>query len=59
MKMLDTTPQLFDREKAIAIAAELKAGDPEWDYVPKHDPKGTGFSFIEVFDENGELVGKV
>ena len=59
MKKLDTTPTLYSREKSIAVAAELKAGDPDWDYIPKHDPKGTGYSFIEVFDEDGEFVGKV
>ena len=40
-------------------AKELKASDPEWDYRVVHDPKGTGYSFIEVFDEDGEFVARV
>ena len=57
--MLDTTHKLFTPLEAIRIAKELKENDPEWDYIVNHDPKGTGFSFIEVFDEDGEFVSKV
>lgn len=59
MKMLDMTEQLFKPADAEKVAEELNRHDEDWDYVVRHDPAGTGFSFIEVFDEDGELVGKV
>lgn len=59
MKLIDTTPTLMTKEQAITKAAELKAGDPDWDYRPVHCPKGTGYSFIEIYDEDGILLGKV
>lgn len=59
MKLIDTTSKLFSPDKAEAAAAELRAGDPDWKYVVRHDPKGTGYSFIEIFDEDGAFVGKV
>ena len=59
MKKLDTTEKLFTKEQAIKVAAELQAGDPDWKYVPVHDPSGKGFSYIEIRDENNEFVGKV
>lgn len=50
---------MFTKEKAIKIAEEMKKNDPEWTYTPVHDPKGTGFSFIAVYDENGEFISKL
>ncbi len=58
MKLIDTTHKLFAPARAETIAAELKAGDPDWDYRVVHDPKGTGDSFIEIFDENDEFVSR-
>lgn len=55
---LDTTSQLFAPALAESKASELKAGDPDWDYKVIHDPKGTGYSFIEIYDEDGEFVAK-
>ena len=57
MKTLDTTTHTFAPEDVDRVAAELKAGDPDWDYIVRHDPKGTGRSLIDIFDEDGELVG--
>ena len=57
MKLLDTTHKLFSKEKSITVAAELSADD-DWEYRPVHCPNGTGYSFIEVYDETGELIGK-
>jgi len=57
MKKLDTTAQLFEPSKAEEIAEELQDEDGEWSYVVQHDPKGTGYSFIRVYDEDGEFVG--
>lgn len=56
---LDTTSQFFTREQAERVAAEMNAGDDDWTYRPNHDPRGTGYSFIEVYDENGEFVSKL
>jgi hypothetical protein len=58
MKLLDTIETLFPPEVAEHMAAKLKLGDPDWSYVVKHDPKGNGMSYIEVYDEEGELVSK-
>jgi len=58
MKKLDTTSKLFTKEQAEKIAKEMNATD-DWTYRPIHDPKGTGYSFIEVYDENGEFVSKL
>jgi hypothetical protein len=58
MKLLDTTPSLYPPAKADAIAAALQAGDDEWTYRAIHDPKGTGFSFVNVYDEDNVLVGR-
>ena len=59
LKKIDETATLFEPAKAEALAAELQAGDPDWTYRAKHDPKGTGYSLIEIFDEAGELVGRI
>ena len=56
MKVLDTTHKCFSPDKAEKIAKEMQANDPDWIYKVKHDPKGTGYSIIEVYDENGEFV---
>jgi hypothetical protein len=56
MKKLDTTPQLFTKEEAIRIDTELNIDD-DWNYVPEHDPEGTGKSRIKVFDETNAFVG--
>jgi len=53
------TYKLFEPEKAEAVTEELCENDPDWTYVVKHDPKGTGKSFIEVYDEDGEYIGRV
>lgn len=50
--------KLMAPEKAERFAAELRAGDEDWSYVVKHCPKGTGFSFIEIYDEDGDFISK-
>lgn len=55
MKKLDTTSQLFTKEEAERIAVEMNADD-NWTYRPVHDPKSTGYSFIEVYDEDGDAA---
>jgi hypothetical protein len=55
--------KLFTPEKAEAVAAELRKadcphpGEPVWEYIVRHDPKGTGLSFIEIVDEDGNSLG--
>jgi hypothetical protein len=50
--------KLLTPAQAEAVAAELQSGDEDWKYVAIHDPKGTGWSFIEVYDEDSEFVGR-
>lgn len=57
-KIINEPARLLTREKAEALAAELNAGNDGWEYRPNHDPKGTGYSFIEIF-ENNELIGRL
>ncbi len=59
MNLLNQPHKLYTPAKAIEVAAELQAGDPDWTYTVKHDPKGTGYSFIEIHDEDGEFVSRV
>lgn len=58
-KLLDTTPHLFPPAEAERVAAEMAQGDPDWTYVVRHDPAGTGLSYIEVQDEDGHVVGRL
>ncbi len=53
---IKSTSHTFDPEDVDRVAAELKAEDPDWDYVVRHDPKDTGYSLIDIFDEDGEFV---
>ncbi len=50
---------LFAADKVDAVAAEMQANDDDWTYVVKHDPTGRAYSLIEIYDEDGEFVGKV
>ena len=57
MKLLDTTHQLYTKEDAIETARVLNSfEEDDWTYKPVHCPKGTGYSFIEVYDEGGNFV---
>lgn len=48
------------KEEAEALAAKLNANEADdWTYKAKHCPKGTGYSFIQIYDESGEYVGKL
>jgi hypothetical protein len=50
---------LFSPANAEAQAQILQAGDSDWTYEAIHDPQGTGWSFIEIRDEDGDLIGKI
>lgn len=56
MLKIDTTPKGYSPEKAEAIAIEMNAIDEDWTYSAKHDPKGTGYSLVQIHDEDGEFV---
>lgn len=58
-KLLDTTPTLFAPAEADRVAAEMAVSDPDWRYVVRHDPAGTGYSLIDIYDEDGTFVGTV
>ncbi len=58
--MLNHTGNFLTKDKAESLATELNATDEDgWTYRAKHDPKGTGYSLVEVFDEDGEFVDHV
>ena len=50
---------LYSPEDAEAQARILQAGDSDWTYEAIHDPKGIGWSFLEVRDEDGDLIGTI
>lgn len=57
--LITNQPQtLYTREKAEALASQLNEDkDDEFRYIAKHDPKGTGFSYIVCLDPNNEIIG--
>lgn len=59
MKRIDTTEHLYTPENAEKVAAKMSDSDPDWTYIVKHDPKGTGFSFIEIYDDESNFIGKM
>jgi hypothetical protein len=60
MKLIDTTHQLFTPAEADRYADAHNAYDEGgWHYKAVHDPAGTGHSYIEVYDEYGEYVGRL
>jgi len=56
---INTNYTLYAPAKAEEIAALLTADGDGWTYKAKHDPLGTGWSFIEVFDEDQFIIGRV
>ncbi len=57
--IIQNPTSLFSPAKAEHMAATLQADDEDWKYKVVHDPKGTGLSFIEIYDEVGVFIGKV
>ncbi len=57
--MLNAVGTLMTPAKAEALAKELNVGNDGWTYIARHDPKGTGYSFVEIRDEENVFVGKV
>ncbi|MHC4176021.1 MAG: hypothetical protein ACYSWU_00855 [Planctomycetota bacterium] len=58
LRIDERPPKLFRPSKARAVARNLRQSDPDWHYVVTDDPKGRGLSLIEVYDENGDLLGR-
>ena len=58
LNMLNDPRKLMSPDEAAKVAAELNATD-DWTYVVNHDPTGKGYSFIEIYDEDGEFVSKL
>lgn len=56
--LINTTHQTLPKEKAILVCEELNQLDDGWIYKCNHDPKGTGNSFIEIYEEDGEFVAR-
>ncbi len=57
---MNNPSMLFDPKKVDAAAAEMQANEEDgWIYKVKHDPKGKGYSLIQIFDEDGVFVGNV
>ena len=56
-KILNNVHTMFSPEEAVSVAYDLNADpDDDWAYVVKHDPKGTGYSLITIYEDNGEFV---
>lgn len=47
---------LMTPEKAEEVVETLNNADDDWTYKAKHDPTGKGLSYIETYDEEGNLV---
>ena len=56
MLTINPAHQMYDPNKVNAICAELQKEDGDWTYKVRHDPKGTGLSVIDVFDEDGIFI---
>lgn len=56
MKLMNTEPTYYPKEKANRIAEELQKADPEWIYKVI-DFVDSGYSVIKVIDEKGNTVG--
>ena len=50
---------LYAPAKAETLAAKLNAEGDDWKYEVVHNPKGTGYSFIRIYDEDGIYIGNL
>jgi hypothetical protein len=55
--------KLLIREEAESVASRLNkdeiASENGWTYKAVDDPKGTGYSLIYAYDEDGVMVGRL
>ena len=57
-KLIDNTPSFYSRDKAEEIASILNSAcDDDWIYKADHDPKGTGYSRVIIYNKCGEFIG--
>ncbi len=57
MNLINNPNETFDPLKIDGLVADMNANpEDDWNYKAKHDPKGTGNSLIEIYDEDGEFV---
>tara|TARA_R110002153_G_scaffold185017_1_gene338164 strand:- start:638 stop:829 length:192 start_codon:yes stop_codon:yes gene_type:complete len=55
--LLNIQAQQFAPNDVDRVAAMMNSSHyDDWSYKVKHDPKGIGFSLIEIYDEGGEFV---
>jgi hypothetical protein len=57
-KIIENPGQYFNSAKAEEIAKRLQANDPDWTYRAVHAPNGNGLSYVAIFDEDGQMIGK-
>jgi hypothetical protein len=57
--IIQNVKKFFTKSDSIKVASEIQADDEDWTYTPVHCPNGTGWSFINIHDEDGFLVGQV
>jgi dienelactone hydrolase len=50
---------MFPHNKAEELAKKNQKDDPEWTYKAVPNPKKHGFSFVEIYDEDGKHVGNL
>ena len=53
------TTTMVTAQRAEELTTRLNSEDEDWTYVARHDPKGTGYSRVEVYDEDGYLLGSL
>jgi len=57
LNMANNSRLLMKPEAAEKMAAELNEYEEDgWTYKVKHPPTSTGWSLIEIYDEDGEYV---
>ena len=60
MMILKPITTLLNPARADEVAGELNENEEEgWSYRVQHDPKGTGSSFVKIFDDEGFYVGNL
>lgn len=58
--ILNAAPIAMTPEKAEAVAAAAQASETDgWTYVARHSVRPDGPSYVEIFDEDGEKLGRL
>ena len=56
MIIMKNSKRFYSPEEAESKAKIMNETDEDWNYIVKSDPKGTGYSYIEIYDEENEFV---